>query len=75
MSAPYPRPTVVCPWSKARKSRRLRAINKALTHLRSDEVAYFEDEVDIHLNPRLGRDCPAPLQYRRPQHRRRRPHT
>lgn len=50
------RPTVVCPWSKARKTRRLRAINKVLTHLRSDEVAYFEDEVDIHLNPRIGRD-------------------
>ncbi len=50
------RPTVVCPWSKARKSRRLRAINKVLSHLRSDEVAYFEDEVDIHLNPRIGRD-------------------
>jgi transposase len=50
------RPTVVCPWSKARKSRRLRAITTILTHLRSDEVAYFEDEVDIHLNPRIGRD-------------------
>ena len=50
------RPTVVCPWSKGRKARRLRAIKKALTNLRSDEVAYFEDEVDIHLNPRIGRD-------------------
>ena len=50
------RPTVVCPWSKGRKARRLRAIKKILTNLRSDEVAYFEDEVDIHLNPRIGRD-------------------
>jgi transposase len=50
------RPIVVCPWSKARKARRLRAIKKILTHRRSDEVAYFEDEVDIHLNPRIGRD-------------------
>jgi transposase len=50
------RPTVLCPWPKARKARRLRAIKKVLTRLRSDEVAYFEDEVDIHLNPRIGRD-------------------
>lgn len=50
------RPTVLCPWPKARKARRLRAIWRVLDHLRSDEVAYFEDEVDIHLNPRIGRD-------------------
>lgn len=50
------RPVVVCPWSKARKARRLRAIREVLDHLRPDEVAYFEDEIDIHLNPRIGRD-------------------
>ena len=50
------RPTVLCPWSKARKARRLRGIKQVLAHLKSDEVAYFEDEVDIHLNPRIGRD-------------------
>jgi transposase len=50
------RPAVVCPWPKARKARRLRAIRKVLARLRPDEVAYFEDEIDIHLNPRIGRD-------------------
>ena len=50
------RPTVLCPWSKARKARRLRAIFKVVGHLPAREVAYFEDEVDIHLNPRIGRD-------------------
>lgn len=50
------RPTVLCPWSKARKAHRLQAIWKVLDRLRADEVAYFEDEVDIHLNPRIGRD-------------------
>lgn len=50
------RPTVLCPWSKARKARHLRAIWKTLDHLRADEVAYCEDEIDIHLNPRIGRD-------------------
>lgn len=50
------RPTVLCPWSKARKDRRLRAIFEVVHHLPAREVAYFEDEVDIHLNPRIGRD-------------------
>lgn len=50
------RPTVLCPWSKARKARRLRAIFEVVNHLPAREVAYFEDEVDIHLNPRIGRD-------------------
>lgn len=50
------RPIVLCPWSKARKARRLRAIFNVMDHLPLREVAYFEDEVDIHLNPRIGRD-------------------
>jgi len=50
------RPIVLCPWSKAHKARRLRAIFKIVHHLPAREVAYFEDEIDIHLNPRIGRD-------------------
>lgn len=50
------RPIVLCPWSRTRKARRLRAIRQILKHLPSGEVAYFEDELDIHLNPRIGRD-------------------
>ncbi len=50
------RPIVLCPWSKARKAHRLRAIFKIVHHLPAREVAYFEDEIDIHLNPRIGRD-------------------
>jgi transposase len=51
-----PKPTVGCPWSKAAKSRRLNALRKFLDHLPADEVAYYEDEVDIHLNPKIGPD-------------------
>lgn len=58
------RPIVLCPWSKARKARRLRVIRKVLDHLGPDEVAYFEDEVDIHLNPRIGRDWMLPGQQK-----------
>jgi len=50
------RPTVACPWSKARKQRHLRRITTVLANLPRGEVACYEDEVDIHLNPRIGRD-------------------
>lgn len=51
-----PKPTVGCPWSKAAKTRRLNAIEKLLESLPANEVAYYEDEVDIHLNPKIGPD-------------------
>jgi transposase len=51
-----PRPTVGCPWPKAAKTRRLNAIQKLLTTLPRREVAVYEDEVDIHLNPKIGLD-------------------
>jgi transposase len=51
-----PKPTVMCPWSKQAKNRRLRAIQRLLEHLPSQEVAVYEDEVDIHLNPKIGLD-------------------
>jgi transposase len=51
-----PRPTVKCPWAKAAKTRRLNAIGRLLTTLPPDHVAVYEDEVDIHLNPKIGLD-------------------
>jgi transposase len=51
-----PKPTVRCPWSKRAKTRRLREIQQLLAALPEDEVAYWEDEVDIHLNPKIGLD-------------------
>ena len=51
-----PRPTVKCPWSKSRKYRRLRQIRQLVEGLPKDEVALYEDEVDIHLNPKIGYD-------------------
>lgn len=51
-----PKPTVDCPWSKRAKNRRLRRIRCLLDNLPADEVAYWEDEVDIHLNPKIGLD-------------------
>jgi len=51
-----PRPTVACPWAKAAKTRRLNAIRQLVATLPRRHVAVYEDEVDIHLNPKIGLD-------------------
>lgn len=51
-----PRPTVGCPWSKRRKNRRIRSIREMVASLPKGHVAVYEDEVDIHLNPKIGLD-------------------
>ena len=51
-----PRPTVISPMPKAQKTRRIRRIQKLIDELPTDEVVVYEDEVDIHLNPKIGRD-------------------
>jgi transposase len=59
-----PKPTVDCPWSKAAKNRRLREIRQLIDTLPDDEVAVYEDEVDIHLNPKIGLDWMVPGQQK-----------
>lgn len=51
-----PKPIVKCPWKQARRRRRLREIERLVMHLPSDEVVVYVDEVDIHLNPKIGPD-------------------
>ena len=51
-----PRPRVECPWHPAAKTRRLNQIAKLVASLPRNEVAVYEDEVDIHLNPKIGLD-------------------
>jgi transposase len=51
-----PRPTVGCPWAKAAKTRRLNDIQRLLAGLPHGHVGVYEDEVDIHLNPKIGLD-------------------
>jgi len=51
-----PRQTVGCPWAKAAKTRRLNRIQQVLAALPRREYAFYEDEVDIHLNPKVGLD-------------------
>jgi len=51
-----PRPVVRCPISPRDKARRIRRIERLLESLPKGELAFFVDEVDIHLNPKPGRD-------------------
>ena len=51
-----PKPTVGCPWSKSAKTRRVNVIRNLVDTLPDDEVAVYEDEIDIHLNPKIGPD-------------------
>ncbi|MBI4613956.1 MAG: IS630 family transposase [Planctomycetes bacterium] len=55
-----PKPIVFCPWSDREKKAAYGRIRRLLAGLPGDEVAYFEDEVDIHLNPKIGRDWMLP---------------
>src|SRR5262249_25017101 len=51
-----PKPTGGCPWPKAAKTRRLNRIRDVLASLPRRARAFYEDEVDIHLNPKIGLD-------------------
>jgi transposase len=55
-----PKPIVGCPWRKARRTRRLRALRRLVAELPKDEVILYADEVDIHLNPKIGPDWMLP---------------
>jgi transposase len=55
-----PKPIVACPWKKARKTRRLNQIRRIIAGLASDEMVVYVDEVDIHLNPKIGPDYMLP---------------
>lgn len=51
-----PKPIVGCPWKKRRRIRRIKQIERLLETVPEDEVIVFADEVDIHLNPKIGPD-------------------
>ena len=52
----HPRPVVRCPWSKQARTRRINAIRRLVKTLPPGQAAVYEDEVDIHLNPKIGLD-------------------
>jgi transposase len=48
------RPVALKAVSKRTKQRHSRRIRRLLENLGDDEVALYEDEVDVHLNPKIG---------------------
>jgi len=58
------RPVVSCPWPKRRRQRRLREVRQLVNQASDHEPVYWEDEVDIELNPRIGADGSLPGQQR-----------
>src|SRR5579872_345362 len=55
-----PRPQVECPWPQAQRLDRLLEIHLLIDHLGPRDLAFWEDEVDVHLNPKLGLDYMLP---------------
>jgi hypothetical protein len=51
-----PKPCVACPWPKARKTRRLNAIRRLAEQPPKNSAVLYVDEVDVHLNPKIGND-------------------
>lgn len=51
-----PKPTVGCPWPKRRRQRRVAELRRVVGNLGPQEEAFYVDEVDIHLNPKIGAD-------------------
>ena len=54
------KPLGPCPWSKARKNKRMALIHRLIESLPADQVALWEDEADIDLNPKIGSDWMLP---------------
>jgi transposase len=51
-----PKPIVGCPWPKQRRKRRLAALQRLVDTAGQQDTVVYVDEVDIHLNPKLGLD-------------------
>lgn len=49
-----------CPWSRKSRESCVRRIHRLIARLRRDEACVWEDETDIDLNPRIGRDWMPP---------------
>jgi transposase len=58
------KPIALCPWSKRRKQKRLAMLASLIESLPPEEACFWQDEVDIHLNPRIGYDWMLPKTQR-----------
>jgi transposase len=51
-----PRAIVLSTWPKRKKDQRIRELEALVENLPEDEEVLYQDEVDVHLNPKTGRD-------------------
>lgn len=58
------RPIVGCPWPEEKRNARIQELRELRKQLPKNEVLLFQDEVDIHLNPKIGKDWSLPGQQR-----------
>ena len=55
-----PRPVVACPWKAARRVRRIAFLRRLAENPPPGEATFYGDEVDLHLNPKIGHDWMLP---------------
>lgn len=60
-----PKPIVLCPWPRDQRLRVLASIRRLEARASADEPVLYSDEVDVHLNPKIGRDWMLRGQQRR----------
>jgi transposase len=60
-----PKPIVLCPWPAEKRKRRLAKLKRLAASDSAREPVYYSDEVDIDLNPKIGRDWMLSGQQRR----------
>lgn len=51
-----PKPIVLCPWPRDARKRVLAEIRRLEERASAEEPVLYSDEVDVHLNPKIGRD-------------------
>lgn len=54
------KPIVLCHWPAAKRKARLKKLRKLAANASASEPVYYEDEVDIDFNPKIGRDWMLP---------------
>lgn len=60
-----PKPVVLCPWPRDAREAVLQQIRALEARASAQEPVLYSDEVDIHLNPKIGRDWMLPGHQRR----------
>jgi len=59
-----PRPVVNCWWPRWQREKRLKELRRLAAQPPPGEVVFYQDEVDIHLNPKVGLDWMLPGRQR-----------